>query len=63
MTSSEKFKQAVADSIGQSDITSDVVGKVITGLRAAIVHDLREEGSFVLHGLTGFYRVDTPACT
>ena len=61
MTSSEKFKQAVVDSIGQSDITSDVVGKVITGLRAAIVHDLREEGSFVLDGLTGFYRVDTPA--
>ena len=61
MTSSEKFRQAVVASIGQSDITSDTVGKVITGLRASIVCDLREKGSFILDGLTGFYRVDTPA--
>jgi nucleoid DNA-binding protein len=61
MTSSEKFRQAVVASVSQSDITPDVVGKVITGLRASIVRDLREKGSFVLDGLTGFYRVDTPA--
>ena len=61
MTSSEKFRQAVVASIDQSEITSDVVGKVITGLRASIVCDLREKESFVLDGLTGFYRVDTPA--
>ena len=61
LTSSEKFRRAVVDSINQSDITTDVVDRVITGLRAAMVRDLREKGIFVLHGLAGFYRVDAPA--
>ena len=56
-----KFKEAVSKSIGQPDITSDVVGKVIAGLRELIVRDLREKGRFILAGLAGFYRVDAPA--
>ena len=57
----EKFKEAVSTSIGQPDITPDVVGKVTAGLRGVIVRDLREKGSFVLAGLASFYRVDAPA--
>ena len=53
--------QKLATSIGDQDITSDMVGKVVTALRNAIIQDLRAKGTFVLDGIVRFVRVDIKA--
>ena len=53
--------QRLATSIGEDQITSDVVGKVITALRNAIIQDLRATGKSCLEGFVRFIRVDVKA--
>ena len=53
--------QEIASSIGEEDITAEVVGKVIAALRNAIVQDLRGAGVLVLDGLVRFKRSEAKA--
>ena len=45
----------------RAEVFPDVTNNLIGGLQAVIIRELREKGSFVLEGLTRFYRADAKA--
>jgi hypothetical protein len=53
--------QKLAASIGEQDITSDLVGKVVVALQNLIIGDLRAAGIFVFDGLVCFIRTEVKA--
>jgi hypothetical protein len=53
--------QKLAASIGEQDITSDLVSRVVVALQNVIIEDLRATGVFVLDGLVRFKRTEVKA--
>ena len=53
--------QKLASSIGEQDITPDLVRKIVAALQNVIIGDLRATGLFVLDGLVRFKRSEVQA--
>ena len=53
--------EKLASSIGEEDISPDLVGKVMLALRSIIIGDLRAMGCFVLDGVVRFTRKEVKA--
>ena len=59
--STQMLCQKIATSIGEVDITTDLVGKVITAFCSAVVLELRAGRSFVVDGIVRFKLVEIKA--